>query len=141
MSEEQTEFSSLEEALSYYGMDAALPRRSKFNNKRTEVDGIMFDSQVEAVQYGELLLRVRIGEIADLVCHPKFVLQESFRRDGKVVEAVIYIGDFGYTEFDTGRHIVEDVKGGKATRTAVFEVKRRLFLYKYPDIDLRIIET
>ena len=140
MSDEQTTFDSLEEALDYYGMGES-KKRGKFNNHRTEVDGVMFDSLAEATEYGYLLLRVRAGEIADLVCHPKFVLQEAFYRDKQKIEAVVYIGDFGYTEIESGKHVVEDVKGGKATRTAAFEVKRRLFLYKYPDIDFRIIET
>lgn len=34
---------------------------SKYKNKKTEVDGIMFDSLKEARRYGELKLLVRGG--------------------------------------------------------------------------------
>ena len=38
-------------------------KRSKYGNRRVEVDGIKFDSQHEATIYQELMLRVRAGEL------------------------------------------------------------------------------
>ncbi|WP_307189850.1 DUF1064 domain-containing protein [Geomicrobium sp. JCM 19037] len=36
-------------------------RRSKYHNKRVEVDGITFDSKREARYYQDLMLRKRLG--------------------------------------------------------------------------------
>ncbi|MDY4009930.1 MAG: phosphoadenosine phosphosulfate reductase family protein [Candidatus Limiplasma sp.] len=38
-------------------------KRSKYGNRRVEVDGIKFDSQHEATIYQELMLRVQAGEL------------------------------------------------------------------------------
>jgi hypothetical protein len=40
---------------------------SKFHAKRTQVDGIWFDSKAEAGRYGELKLLERAGEIEDFL--------------------------------------------------------------------------
>lgn len=71
-------------------------------------------------------------------CQPRFELQPKFVRDGKTERAITYVGDFSYTE--DGTRVVEDVKGTKATRTAAFEIKRKLLLFKYPDLCFRIVE-
>ena len=109
-------------------------RKSKYGNKRTLVLGIYFDSKKEAERYQELLLMKEAGDIFDLEIQPKFVLQEAFIHDveGKVRE-VAYLGDFAYK---TGigedfKMVVEDVKGMK---TDVYKLKKKLFLYKFPDI-------
>ena len=54
--------------------------------------------------------------------------------DGKRERALYYEGDFAYTE--RGRWVVEDVKG---VVTDVFRLKRRLFIERYPAIELRVI--
>lgn len=41
----------------------ATPKRPKYGNQRTEVDGLKFDSKHEAQVYEELMLRVRAGEL------------------------------------------------------------------------------
>lgn len=38
-----------------------------------------------------------------------------------------------------GKTVVEDVKS-PATQTQVFKLKHKLFEYRYPDLELRIIE-
>ncbi len=42
---------------------SALPKRSKYNAKRTHVDNINFDSKLEARYYQTLKMRVTSGEI------------------------------------------------------------------------------
>lgn len=83
-----------------------------------------------------LKLMEQQGEIRDLVLQPKFLLQEGFRdRDGKWHRAIHYIADFRYVEDNWV--IVEEVKG---RMTAVFRIKKKLFLFKYPDgFDYRIL--
>ncbi len=57
--------------------------RSKFGNRHVKIDGIRFDSMKEGRRYNELKLLERGGEIQNLELQPRFVLQESFKRDGK----------------------------------------------------------
>jgi hypothetical protein len=103
------------------------------------VDGVRFDSQAEADRYDELHLLLTGGQIADLRVHPAYVLQEAFRdRDGVRVAAVRYVADFAYTELASGAQVVEDVKGA---RTAVYLLKAKLFRFKYPQLDYRVLEV
>lgn len=101
----------------------------KYGNKITEIDGIKFHSRAEAVRYTELKLLVRIGDIKDLVLQPKFLLQDGFidKWTGKKEQPIYYIADFGYTT-RTGVHVIEDTKG---FRTKDYQIKRKLFIYKY----------
>lgn len=106
----------------------------KYKAKKTVFDGITFDSQKEAMRYGELKLLERAGEISDLELQPKYVLQEGFRdKDGKKHIAITYKADFKYVE--KGKEIVEDAKGFE---TEVFKIKLKLLLYKYPEINFKL---
>ena len=107
----------------------------KYRNKKVQVDMYVFDSIAEAKRYKELKLLERAGEISNLELQPHFLLQESFRKNGKTYRKVEYIADFKYIE--NGRMIVEDVKG---IQTDVFKLKHKLFEMKYPDLELRIIK-
>ena len=106
-------------------------KAGKYGNVPTVVDGIRFDSKAEANRYSELRLLERAGTISDLECQPRYVLGTGKRPP-------VYVADFRYHE--GGRLIIEDVKGGKATQTAVFKLKAKLFRERYPAIELRIIE-
>ena len=101
---------------------------SKYNSKKTVVDGQKFDSKKEARRYQELLLLEKAGVIKNLSRQVKFVLIPSQRdENGKVVERECsYKADFEYTE--DGKTIVEDVKGFK---TKEYIIKRKLLLWRY----------
>lgn len=103
---------------------------SKYGNKRTTVDGISFDSKLEASRYCELKLLERAGEIHSLQLQPAFELVPAFTKFGKRYRAVKYVADFAYYDKD-GVYTVEDTKG---FRTAVYALKRKLFDYRYPTI-------
>ena len=96
----------------------------------------VFDSTAEARRYDELLLLEQAGTISELAIHPTYELQAAFTAGGKRHAAIRYEGDFSYTE--GGRVVVEDVKGH---RTEVFKLKEKLFRFRYPAIDFRIIEV
>ena len=115
------------------------PKRSKYNAKKTERDGIVFDSKAEADRYADLKLMAKAGAITDLQFQPRFTLLEGFTRDGKKIRPIEYVADFAYIEAD--KIVVEDVKGGKATMTEAYKLKRKLFLYRFPEIDFREIVT
>lgn len=100
--------------------------RSKYGNRKTVVDGIEFDSKLEAQRYVTLKLMQRGGMISQLKLQVPFTLIPKQKRDdGKTERACEYIADFTYyDEFDN--FIVEDVKG---RRTPEYIIKRKLMLY------------
>lgn len=107
----------------------------KYRAKPVTVDGHRFPSKAEARRYGQLQLLVRAGKITDLRLQPRFVLQEKFRHEGRILRAITYTADFAYRE--NGIEIVEDVKG---IETPVFRLKWKLFLARFRGIDARIVK-
>jgi hypothetical protein len=106
-------------------------RRHKYNAKKVQLDGKTFDSEKEANKYLELKLLKRAGKIKEFELQPKFELQPAFKdRNDKLIRAIIYKADFRVT-YPNGRVEVIDTKG-KATKE--YLIKKKLFLYRYPDI-------
>lgn len=103
---------------------------SKYNNTKTVVDGISFDSQKEAARYRELKLLERAGEVSNIDRQVEYQLIP--KQPGE--RAVKYIADFRYKD-KGGKTVVEDVKGYK---TEVYKIKRKLMLYRY---GIRITEV
>lgn len=103
-------------------------KKSKYSSAKTDIDGITFDSKKEAEFYAELKLREKAGEISHLRLQPRYLLQEAFKCEGKQYREIEYVADFEYVE--GGETVVVDVKGFK---TAVYMLKKKLFLYKYGD--------
>lgn len=110
---------------------------NKYRNKKTEVDGILFDSKREAERWCELKLMERAGLIKDLFRQfPIKLIPAQKDENGKVIErAVGYVADFVYTDTNTGKTIYEDVKGVK---TKEYLLKRKMCLYFH---GIRIHET
>lgn len=111
-------------------------RRHKFGAKETYVDGIRFPSEGEARRYLDLKYLEKSGEIRDLRLQPKFVIFDGFTDNaGKKHQPIHYIADFQYWEEGQAMEIVEDFKG-KETR--IFQMKMKMFLYRYPQYLFRI---
>lgn len=108
---------------------------NKYKNKKVQIDMYVFDSIQESKRYKELALLEKTGKISNLELQPHFLLQESFKKNGKTYRKIEYIADFKYIE--NGKTIVEDVKG---LQTDVFKLKHKLFEKKYPELELRIID-
>ena len=101
---------------------------SKYNAKKTNVDGIKFDSIREAERYCELKLLEKAKEIRDLELQPRFLLQDKFKdKSGTTHRKIEYVADFMYID-KCGKTIVEDVKG---VLTDVYKLKKKMFLKKY----------
>ena len=94
-------------------------KQPKYRNRKTEVDGITFDSVAEARRYGELKLLEAQGEIFGLQLQPRFPLMVNGEKVG------MYSADFQYLDSD-GQLVVEDVKGGNATKTEAYQLRKRL---------------
>lgn len=108
---------------------------NKYRNKKAVIDNIEFDSKLEANRYVELKLLQRAGKIKNLKLQPRFLLQDSFKKNGKTFRKIEYVADFQYIE--NGKTIVEDVKG---MQTDVFKLKHKIFEKVYPNLELRIIK-
>lgn len=111
-------------------------RRSKYNNQKTVVDGIEFDSIKEAEYYCKLKILKKAGEIKDFGLQPRFELQPAFEKNGVKYQPITYVADFVIVNND-GTTDVVDVKGFE---TQVFKIKRKLFEYKYPDLNLKVVK-
>ena len=116
--------------------------KSKYRNKKTTrvVNGeiVKMDSLKEARRLDELILLLRAKKISDLVLQPKFLLQDKFTdKNGVKHRAIHYVADFKYAK--DGVEIIEDVKASKSFTTDVFKIKKKLLLFKYPEINF--IET
>jgi len=115
-------------------------RRSKYNNVKTVVDGIKFDSKREASRYGELKLLEKSGDIFNLQLQPKYtfeinnmILRNEKKSNGAKGAPVSYTADFRY-KVETLHHlgdkpiiklIIEDSKGFK---TDIYKIKKALML-------------
>ena len=108
---------------------------NKYRNKKVIVDEKEFDSKREGNRYKELKLLERAREIKNLELQPRFLLQDSFKKNGRTFRKIEYVADFKYIE--NGKTIVEDVKG---MQTDVFKLKHKIFEKVYPDLELRIIK-
>lgn len=105
-----------------------MTRYRKYNNVRTTIDGITFDSKKEAARYSELRLLEIGNAISDLECQPKIPLMVNGQKLGH------YIGDFKYRE--GGEWVIEDVKS-KATMTPVYRLKKKILATYDPPINIR----
>ena len=103
--------------------------RSKYNNQKTIVDGIVFDSKKEATRFGQLKAMERAGIINDL----KLQIPMPYELNGKKIFK--YVCDFVYFHRDKNELIFEDVKGMK---TPVYKLKKKLIENSY---NIKITET
>jgi len=99
------------------GSNQAGGRKHKYNAKPKVVDGIRFDSTLEADRYVKILWEIKTGAIRDLE------LQVSFDLVVNGILIARYISDFRYKDAATGETVVEDAKGFK---TAEYKMKKAL---------------
>lgn len=98
-----------------------LGRANKYGAVKQMLDGVVFDSKLEAARYIELRLLDKAGDISQLRIHTRWPLMVS----GKKVCA--YESDFDYRDTN-GKFVVEDVKG---FLTAVYRLKKKMFEAQY----------
>ena len=109
---------------------------NKYGNKKVVVDGMDFDSNLESERWKELRILEKANLIKDLRRQIKFELQPSYKKNDKTIQSIKYIADFMYYDLNKKQFVVEDTKGFK---TDVYKLKKKIFEYKYPDIDFREI--
>lgn len=113
---------------------------SKYLNKKTEVDGILFDSRKEAEYYLYLKSLEKNGKISDLRRQVSYeIIPAVYREEVKhlktkdkivsrcVQQAAHYIADFVYN-LPTGEEIVVDVKSEITRKNAEYRLKKKMML-------------
>ena len=100
-------------------------KKSKYGNRKTEYNGIQFDSQKECSRYKQLLLQQKAGHIAFLELQVRFDLTANGEKIG------VYISDFTYILTETGEKVVEDVKSEMTRKLPVYRLKKKLMAACY----------
>lgn len=106
--------------------------KSKYNSKKVECDGILFDSIDEQKYYIVLKQQLSDGLIAKLILQPKYELIPKYIKNDVKVRAMTYSPDFEIWHHDGTIECV-DVKGFS---TQQGDIRRKLFDFYYPNIKL-----
>lgn len=109
---------------------------NKYNARKTKIDGYTFDSKAEGEYYLILKEKHRRGEIQGFKLQPRYLLLESFRKNGKTYRKTEYVADFEVYHLDGSTQVV-DVKGVKSE---AFKIKHKLFEKRYQDLTLTLVE-
>jgi predicted alpha/beta hydrolase family esterase len=120
--------------------DNRVGQSSRYGNTKVTVDGIQFDSRIEAHRYGQLLVLQRAGQIRNLQVHPKYVLAPAVVLDGRTKPELRYFGDFAYEEGPDWQLVVEDTKNPFSATKDAFRIKRHLMKSVY-DIEVRCVTS
>lgn len=110
---------------------------SKYNARKTTLDGHTFDSKAEGSYYLILKEMHRIGEIQSLTLQPKYLLQEGFKKNGKTIRSITYKADFEVLHKDGSVEVI-DVKG---IQTETFKIKAKMFEKRYPELTLTLVDV
>lgn len=110
-------------------------KENKYHNKKIIVDGIKFDSKLEAKRYCQLKILERAKEIKELKRQVEYVLIPEYVKNGKEIKPIKYIADFTYFDCKNDKFIIEDVKS-EATRTDVYKLKKKIFEWRFPHLEI-----
>lgn len=132
---------------------------TKYHAKKTTVDGITFDSRLEAERFQQLRLLEQAGEISGLMLQVEFQILKGWTNPGIISECGIdedgdtvyhitetpskageriksrfYVADFVYYDTRTKHWVIEDTKG---METAEFRLKWDYMRSLYPAYEFR----
>lgn len=106
-----------------------IDRSDKGKRKRT-FQNIEFASEMEMKFYRDYLLPLKEkGEIKEIILQPKYVLQNSFTKNGRRYLPIVYVGDYEVV-FSDEKKITYDVKG---LPTPEAKLKRKIFEKIFPE--------
>lgn len=109
-------------------------KKLKYNNRKTKVDGHVFDSKKEARRALLLTRLLKSGVIKELVFQPRFPFSISgvpLKTGDKGSRQITYVGDFSYTRIDTGEFVVEDTKSPVTKKLLHYKIKKALMNVLY----------
>ena len=91
--------------------------KSKYRNKKTVIDGITFDSKLEAEYYLHLKFMLKCKKILGFEMQKKMLLQDGYARPstGTKVRPIFYVVDFLFYE-NNGDQTYVAVNGMKTVK-------------------------
>lgn len=109
---------------------------TKYHARKTEVNGIVFDSKLESERYTQLMLLEKAGEITGLQLQVEFQFLKGWvnPETGEKIKSRYYVADFVYIDNATNKMIVEDTKGMETTE---FRLKWVMVKSLYPQYEFR----
>ena len=109
---------------------------TKYNSRKTIVNGIPFASKLEGERYKQLLLLEKAGEIWQLRLQVEMQIFQGYVNPdtGEKTKSGFYVADFMYIDMRDRKIIVEDTKG---VETADFRIKWKLVQSLYPQYTFR----
>lgn len=110
-------------------------KKSRYTTYKPVLDGHEFDSLMEARFYIHLQELKKSGQIEAFEMQVPYELQPKFTKNNKVFRPISYVADFVVTYKD--RVCVIDTKGKE---TVEFKIKKKLFEYKFPELELSILQ-
>ena len=102
-------------------------------------DIITFDSDLECNRYIYLKGLENASKIKNLGVHYLLKVQDEFiNANGDFIPAITYNADFIYQDCETGKRVVEDVKGASLFEDTRFLIEKQLFDHNFKDKGLYI---
>ena len=102
-------------------------------------DILTFDSDLECNRYIYLKELENNGKIKNLAFHYLLKVQDEFiNSNGDLIPAITYNADFIYQDVETGKRVVEDVKGASLFEDTRFLIEKQLFDHNFKEKDLYI---
>ena len=101
---------------------------NKYRNKRTELDGVMYDSKKESLHIRQLKILQAHGKITELKTQVKFFFDGLVYDSGRTAA---YWADATYVDSEGEYHVI-DVKG---IRTPAYKIKKAL-MWKWFKIEV-----
>lgn len=102
-------------------------------------DIITFDSDLECNRYIYLKQLENASKIKNLGVHYLLKVQDEFiNANGDFIPAITYNADFIYQDCETGKRVVEDVKGASLFEDTRFLIEKQLFDHNFKDKGLYI---
>jgi hypothetical protein len=102
-------------AAEYQAMIAKGEKQSKYRNRRTPYNGVMYDSQKEATRAWELDQMLKAGEITGYERQKVYILPGEIK----------YKADF-LVKYPDGHEEIEDVKSPATRKDKVYVIKKKL---------------
>lgn len=127
----------------FLGKKKVVGKGQKFGNKKVINEYGVFDSIKEADTYAQYVMLLKAGEITNLRRQVEYELipaqwrEEEMQLKTKttikrkcIARKAVYTADIVYTDRQ-GNDVVVDVKGGKATQTEAYGLRKKLMLWRY----------
>lgn len=111
--------------------------KSKYGNKKVTVDGVEFDSKLEADYYLHLKQLHKDGVVESFEMQKQYVLLDAYVMNGKKRQPVKFTPDF-VVHYADGRIEVVDIKGSKFAVSRDFPLRKKMFEQRY-QVPLHVI--